>query len=368
LSRLTRLSPAALTILTGQLLDEGRLVEAGEQENEEDPGRAGRRSTLLDLNPDSGLALGVHIAPRATRIGLVDLKGQVRAKIRLGPPSEDANLALDEIAQAALKLLQESGVETEHLLGVGVGAVGLVEHELGINLSALSLHWRNIPIRAELEKRLGRPVLVDNNARSMAVGEHLFGRDMAYRVANLALVYVGAGIGGGVVIGGLPYRGSSWAAGEIGHITVVPGGEECYCGGRGCLETVASETSLVRQARLLNSPFLAAYSGQIGLDALVEAVRAGDTAVTELVTKAGQYLGMAVGAMAKVLNPETLVLAGPLLDGRLPLLEPIRAIVETSSGAPGGPQRLLLTSLGEDIGIIGGAALVLYERVFSPQS
>ncbi len=368
LSRLTRLSPAALTILTAQLLHEGRLIEAGGQESEDDPGRAGRRSTLLDLNSDSGLALGVHIAPRAMRVGLVDVKGQVRAKIRLGSPSEDAEKALDEIAQAALQLLAERGQRTQDLLGVGVGAVGLVEHELGINLSALSLHWRDIPIRAELERRLGLPVRVDNNARAMALGEHLFGRDLPHRAANLALVYIGAGIGGGIVIDGQPYRGSAGAAGEIGHIKVVPDGEPCYCGGRGCLETVASETGLVRQARQLESSFLAQYPGPIDLTALIEAVEAGDEAATGLVSRAGMYLGMVVGAMAKVINPETLVLAGPLLDGRLPLLERVRSIVEASSGAPGGMPTLLPTSLGEDIGIIGGAALVLYERVFSPQS
>ncbi|HEX2911308.1 MAG TPA: ROK family protein [Chloroflexia bacterium] len=370
LSRLTKLSPAALTILTGQLLEEGRLIEAGEQENEEESVRAGRRSTLLDLNADSAIAIGVHIAPRAIRVGLVDLKGQIRARTRLGPPSEDASKALDEIAVAARRLLAESGLPSELVIGVGVGAVGLVQHEQGINLSALSLHWRDIPIRAELEQRLNLPVQVDNNARTMALAEYLFSR-YEEQVSNLTLVYVGAGIGAGIVTEGRPYRGSAGAAGEIGHVMVVPDGLPCYCGARGCLETVASESGLVRHAEELAlkgaSPYLAQKTGGVNLEALMEAVQAGDGAATALVYQAGLYLGMVVGALAKVLNPETLVLAGPLLDARLPLLEQVQSVMAASSGTPEGSTLLRRSSLGEDIGIVGGAALVLYERVFSEQ-
>lgn len=363
LSRLTRLSPAALTILTGQFLEEGRLLEVGERESDEEASRAGRRSTLLDLDADSAFAIGVHIAPRAVRVGLVDLKGQIRAKTKLGPPSQDASVALDEIAEGVRQLLHENRLSPQQLLGVGVGTVGLVEHERGINLSALSLRWHNIPIRAELEKRLELPVLVDNNARTMALAEHLFGRGEPYRVANLALIYAGAGIGCGLIISGQPYRGSAGAAGEIGHIKVVPSGAPCYCGGQGCLETVASEASLLRQ-----SQHLGGQPDKIDLATLAEALKAGDEVVVQLLARAGESLAMAVLAVAKVLNPETIVLAGPLMDERLKLFEKVHAVITASASTSGGTRLILRTSLGDEIGITGGAALVLYERVFSPQS
>jgi predicted NBD/HSP70 family sugar kinase len=365
--RLTNLSPAAVTILTGQLLEEKWLSEVGEVEEE----RAGRRSTLLDLNADSGLTIGVLIAPRAIRIGIVDLKGQLRARIKLDPPRESAEETLALIAETVERLIVENGYTKLMIRGVGVGAVGQVQHEQGINRNALSLKWQNVPIRSILEERLNLPVIVDNNARTMAIAEYLFGRDTPYKVTNLALVYVGSGIGGGLVIDGQPYRGSAEAAGEIGHITVVPDGELCYCGRRGCLETVASEMSLLRQARQLAesgaSEFLKRHAENISLDVLVAALQAKDTATTALFGRAGHYLGLAVDTMAKVINPETLVLAGPLMEARLPLLGYVQAYTKNYSLAPGGAESVVPTSLGEDIGIYGGAALFLYEQVFSPQ-
>jgi N-acetylglucosamine repressor len=369
LSRLTKLSPAALTILTGQLLEEGRIIEAGEPDYEEESGRVGRRSTLLDLNPMSGVAIGVHIAPRAVRVGLVDLKGKVRAKVQLDAPSPDAEATLDAITSAIPPLLKQNKVSHHKLLGAGVGAVGLVQHERGVNLNALSLQWRDVPIRAELEDRLNLPVIVDNNARTMALAEHLFGRGAAYRAADMVLVYAGAGIGGGVIIGGQPYRGTDGAAGEIGHVRVVADGQPCYCGGIGCLETVVSEASLLRRAGELaqtgKSPFLAQHADNITRETLLAACEAGDAATIEMLNQAGVYLGIAVSGIARVLNPQTVVLAGPLLDPRLPIFERVQATARTSGNAPGGSRELLPASLGEDIGILGGAALVLYERVFS---
>jgi predicted NBD/HSP70 family sugar kinase len=367
ISRLTNLSPAAVTILTGQLLEENRLVEIGEAEEE----RAGRRSTLLDLNADSGLVVGVLIAPRAIRIGIVDLKGQMRGRVKLDPPTESADDTLEIIVAAVNRIIAESGYDKTAIMGVGVGAVGQVQHEQGINLSALSLKWQNVPVRSILENKLSLPVMVDNNARTMAIAEYLFGRDTPYKVTNLALVYVGSGIGGGLVIDGQPYRGSAEAAGEIGHITVVPDGELCYCGRRGCLETVASEVSLLRQARHIAgsgaSGFLRQRKGAISLETLLEAWQAGDATVAAMFTRAGHYLGLAVDTMAKVINPETLVLAGPLMDARLPLLSYVQSYTKNYSLAPGGAESVVPTSLGEDIGIYGGAALFLYEQVFSPQ-
>jgi predicted NBD/HSP70 family sugar kinase len=367
ISRLTNLSPAAVTILTGQLLEENRLVEVGEAEEE----RAGRRSTLLDLNAGSGLVVGVLIAPRAIRIGIVDLKGQLRARVKLPPPLESAEQTLDLIAETTIQLINENGFTKTAIMGMGVGAVGQVQHEQGINLSALSLKWHDVPVRTMLETKLNLPVMVDNNARTMAIAEYLFGRDTTYKVTDLALVYVGSGIGGGLIIDGLPYRGSAEAAGEIGHITVVPDGELCYCGRRGCLETVASEASLLRKAYQLaknhESAFLQKQKENISLDVLVSALQAGDSAVAEMFAKAGYYLGLAVDTIAKVINPETLVLAGPLMDARLPLLGYVQSYTKNYSLAPGGAESVVPASLGEDIGIYGGAALFFYEQVFSPQ-
>lgn len=369
LSRATKLSPAALTILTANLVEEGRLLEIGEPDEEIESGRVGRRSTLLDLNPDAALAVGVHIAPRAVQVGLVDIKGRVRAKVRLPAPGRDTTKTLEMIVEAIHSLLVQ---EREKVLGVGVGAMGLVQHEKGLNLNALSLQWQDVPISGFLLKRLSLPVWVDNNAHAMAVAEHLFGQVGLYRTDNLALVYGGAGIGSGLIIAGQPYRGAGGTAGEIGHVTVIPGGESCYCGGFGCLETVASEISLLRQANVLavsgQAPFLAAHHPNITLDILAAAYHAGDSAVVNLINQAGTFLGVVLVGVIKLLNPETLILAGPLFDGRLPLFEQVVSMIAAVGGALGGTRNVLPSSLGEDVGILGAASLVLFDKVFTANS
>ena len=141
-------------------------------------------------------------------------------------------------------------VRRESLVGVGVGASGLVDPETGVNVLAPNLGWRDMPLRDIFSRRLDMPVFVDNNVRAMALAEAMFGAGRG--VNTLAFVYGRVGVGAGFVVGGEVYRGSKAGAGEIGHTTVIPaGGAPCRCGNTGCLETLISEPEIVRQAQLL---------------------------------------------------------------------------------------------------------------------
>ena len=154
---------------------------------------------------------------------------------------------LAQIVQCIEDIIAASQVERDRILGVGVGASGLIDFQSGINVLAPNLNWRNVPLKDYLCAALNLPVVVDNNARVMALGESNFGagRD----VNSLVFVYGRIGVGAGLTFQGQVYRGSSMGAGEIGHtIMLLQGGEPCRCGNSGCLETLVSEVAILRQA------------------------------------------------------------------------------------------------------------------------
>jgi N-acetylglucosamine repressor len=372
LSRLTRLSPASLTILTGQLIDEGMLVEVGEEE--EASGRAGRKSMALDLNPAAGRTLGVHITPRVIRIGLVNLKGEILDQERSGPPGPDPSETLARIIEASRNLLSRNNLTPQTVIGMGVGAVGLVDSEQGINLAALSLGWENVPIKRELEQALGLPVYADNNVRGMVMAESLFGYGRTHNFYNIAVIYIGLGVGCGLLVEGKLYRGNGGAAGEIGHTIVDPHGKLCYCGARGCLETVASEAAMVKEAleAAERNPdgILAqklASSGEAPLiEQVIQAAEANDPAAVGIICRAGEALGFMVINLMKVLSPDTVILSGRVTRETPLFVNKVIEVVK-SSGATSGPQLAVMTStLSDDIGMVGAAALALNKAVYSP--
>ncbi len=256
MAQLTGLSTTTITNLIAELLEQGIVAETGKEgaatgRNGDGRAAAGRPPTLVSIQPNARYAVGIHFGVDAVRVGVCNLFGVLRNYAVLPHPAgiqPDALLA--EAGRLAKKVIAEAGVEEVRLVGVGVGASGLVDPEAGVNVLAPNLGWRNVPLRAMLAGHLGLSVFVDNNVRAMALAEAMFGAGRG--VNSLAFVYSRVGVGAGFVVGGEVYRGSRAGAGEIGHTTVVPsGGAPCRCGNAGCLETLVSEPEIVRQAQVL---------------------------------------------------------------------------------------------------------------------
>ena len=185
------------------------------------------------------------------RAGITDLFGNLSCYRVLSHASDTpAPQLLEQALGLAEAVIADGCVRRESLVGVGVGASGLVDPETGVNVLAPNLGWRDVPLRDIFSRRLGLPVFVDNNVRAMALAEAMFGAGRG--VNTLAFVYGRVGVGAGFVVGGEVYRGSKAGAGEIGHTTLIPaGGTPCRCGNTGCLETLISEPEIVRQAHML---------------------------------------------------------------------------------------------------------------------
>ncbi len=369
LAERTALSNTTITHLIDDLLAQGIVVEdEGETARHNGHRRVGRPRTALRINPNARYAVGVHIGIGILRVAVVNLHAEIIhntiAEFDVAAP---AARVLGQIVKLVKQAIADSGIQADRLIGLGIGASGLVDYEAGVNVFAPNLGWRDVPLRAWMRDRLGLPTTVDNNVRAMALGEALFGSGRDAGV--LAFVYGRVGVGAGFVVNGRPFRGSGAGAGEIGHTVMIPdGGDLCMCGRRGCLETLISEPVIVREAERLARrrprSALARALRQDGrtkpIEHIFAAAREGDATTLGLLEDRARYLGIALANLVNVLNPELILLGGMFAQGSeffLPVAE--RVMRERAFASLGDRVRVRPTQFGWRAGVIGAASLAL---------
>jgi glucokinase len=310
------------------------------------------------------LTIGVDIGGTKIAAGVVTPSGKVLARRLTRTPGRDKSpdVVEDTIAGVVAELCRGHRVKA-----VGIGAAGFVDAERSSVLFAPHLSWRNEPLRVALTARTGLTVVVDNDANAAAWAEMRWG--VGRSVRNAVLVNLGTGIGGAVVVDGRLYRGGHGLAGEFGHMTVVPGGQRCECGNRGCWEQYASGNALAREAAdLLRSASPMAEGLSHALDGdpsrvtgsvVTELARAGDRACVELLDEVGQWLGTGLANLADAFDPELFIVGGGVAQAGELLLDPARrAFARNLAGRGFRPEaRVMPTALGSDAGLIGAAGL-----------
>jgi glucokinase-like ROK family protein len=373
LAQLTGLSTTTITNLITALLEQGIVAETGKEgaaEPREGNGRAsaGRPPTLVSIVPTARYAAGIHFGVDTIRAGVIDLFGQLYSYRILSHPTDIAPAdLLEQAACLASEAIAQAQINRAALVGLGVGASGLVDPETGSNVLAPNLGWRNVPMREFFTQRLKLPVFVDNNVRAMAFAEAMFGAGRG--VNTLAFVYSRVGVGAGFVVGGEIYRGSRAGAGEIGHTTMIPaGGAPCRCGNTGCLETLISEHEFVRQAQVLAArapdSILAARLADESEPSLIErvfaAARAGDRDTVIMLNERAYYLGTALANLVNLINPDMIILGGLFAAGHDLLLAPSEEAMRRRAFAGlGNAVTLRVTEFGRNVGVVGAAALAL---------
>lgn len=367
LARKTNLSSTTITNLVAELIDQGIVAEDKKAwEKEQRP--VGRPRTGLYLIPDARYVIGVHIGVGLYRVAVMNLRAQIVCSklvtFSIDTPSTDVLQGMSDDIHA---LISSCGVDRRSILGVGVGASGLVDYQKGINILAPNLDWHQVPIRDYLEDRLGLPVVIENNVRAMALGEAYFGcgRD----AQSVAFVYGRTGVGAGFVINHQLFRGSSTGAGEIGHMILVSeNGELCRCGNRGCLETLVSEAVILRRARGIADAepdgilahLLADPGDRSFVECVFEAARQGDLAVLNLLGEIGHFLGIALANLVNIFNPELIVLGGLYAQAGDLILSVARQTLNRLAFAGLGEKvRLVTTSFSWRAGVTGAATLAL---------
>ncbi|MGQ0466020.1 MAG: ROK family glucokinase [Sporichthyaceae bacterium] len=307
--------------------------------------------------------VGVDVGGTKLAAGLVAADGAILTRAQV--PSERANPAATVEQVAAVLAALGSGAAG---LPVGVGVAGFVAADRSTVVRAPNLDWRNVEFGADLAKRLGVPVVVENDANAAAWGEARFGAGRGVRA--MVAVTVGTGIGGGIVSAGVLQRGGNGMAAEIGHLPLVLDGKACPCGQQGCWEQYASGTALLRVARYLadsGKPAAAALREACGGDSaqltgamVTAAAAAGDLAALHLLGEIGEWLGRGLAALAAVLDPECFVIGGGLAAAGDLLLVPAREslAMRLPAGAQRPPIPIRAAALGNDAGIVGAADLV----------
>ena len=308
------------------------------------------------------LAVGVDVGGTKVAAGVVDEDGRIVAQLRRSTPAASPSLTEQAIAGAVTELLDRYQVGA-----IGLGAAGLVDSDRATMRFAPNLAWRDEPLKQRVADRLGRAVVVENDANASAWAEMRFGAARGYR--DVILVAIGTGIGAAILIGGELYRGRWGMAGEPGHVRVVPDGRLCGCGNRGCWEQYASGKALVAEAREFarRTPKGATRLLQLGGGApegisgpqITQAAAEADPAALCCFQTVGSWLGQGLADLAAILDPACFVIGGGVSEAGDLLLDPARASFERAlTGRGHRPLAdIKVAQLGQDAGIVGAADL-----------
>ncbi|NUR93334.1 MAG: ROK family transcriptional regulator [Nonomuraea sp.] len=347
----TGLSRSTITERIDRLIQAGYVRESGVASS-----GGGRPPSVLDLDASTRLVLVADLGATRARVAVTDLAARTLAeeytemRIELGPEP-----VLSWVRQAFRRLLDRIGHSDREVCGIGVDLPGSVDHTTGrVIRSFLMPGWDDHPIGQALRDSYDVPVLVENDAKAMALGEWWSTwRDCP----SLLLIKVSTGIGAGIILDGAIYRGVEEAAGNIGHVRLRDTDDRvCTCGSRGCVASLASGHAL------------AAELGVESSREVVRLVQSGDPEAIALTQEAGRTLGTVLATAVSLLNPGALVLAGDMADTREHYLTGIRESVYRRS-LPYTTRNLEIVtgSLGPRAGITGTAVLVM-EHVLSPDA
>jgi predicted NBD/HSP70 family sugar kinase len=349
LARATGLTRTSVSQLVGQLLGEALIEEIGRG-----PSTGGKAPIMLRVRPNGRHTIGLDLGESVFSGAVVDLRGDVIRSAQLPLKSHDGIEAVNVVFDLIDSLVRTNG--SSPLLGVGIGAPGVVDSRAGIVRWAPNLDWENLPLGSLVSDRFGVPVVVANDSQAAAVAESTFGA--ADWAQNLVVVRVGRGLGAGIILKGKLFQGDGWGAGEIGHSTYGPreagaAAEVCRCGRAGCLETVASMRAMVEAA----SRRVAHVKDD---ETLVAAFRAGDEDVRDVVLTAGGALGDGLAGLIGALNVNHVLLIGPATQLGDDWLDAVRRRARASAlPLLARDTQIELGEAREDDVVIGASALLM---------
>ena len=320
--------------------------------------------------------IGVDLGGTKILVAGMDADHRILARTKIPTGAEDGPEAvIDRIAAGVEAIVDEMDVPPDSVAGIGIGAPGPLDPETGIVTFAPNLKWHHVPLKEMLESRLSIPTFVENDVNLGVLGEHLLGAGRG--VKDMVGVFVGTGIGGGVILNGKLYRGFNRSAGEVGHMVIRVGGPRCGCGNRGCWEALASRTAIVRSIRKalqkgkksVLQEKAAKNSAPIKSGVLGWALRQGDALVEKEMKREAKYLGIGVANLINLFSPQKVVLGGGVVSAMEHwLMDPVRrharrhALEHAMLGV-----EIVPAALGDDAGILGCAVLVQQRLAEKPQ-
>jgi glucokinase len=307
-------------------------------------------------------AVGVDLGGTKMLVGVVD--SERRVLYRSTAPS--AGLSQDELLDALERELRSAIEARPDVVAAGLGIPCTIDRARGVAIMAVNLQLADVAVGDLMTERLGLPALVDNDANLAMLAEHRFGAARGAR--NAAMLTIGTGIGGGLIIDGRLYRGSTGGAGELGHIVIEEDGPPCQgnCPNRGCVEALASGTAIAREAlaaaeRAPDSALGRALAGGAELDGtlVTDAALEGDETARGVLALAGRRIGVALSSLVNALDPDVIVIGGGVIRAGELLVEPARSELAARALAPMNGTRVAAAELGPDAGMLGAATMAV---------
>ena len=350
----TALSAGTVTNVTSDLLSEGVLMEVGSEDSD-----GGRPRGVLGINPAFASIIGVDLAERMVLVEIFDMAMNVLAShtSRLVSDDLDATEVARHILDGMAVVIEAAGVPTTHVLGVGVGVPGLVEHGPEDLVHGQSVGWHGVPLGKMLRAETAIPVLVENGANTRGQGEMWFGAGRG--ATNVIVALLGTGVGASITADGSLYRGATSSAGEWGHITSQLGGRVCRCGALGCLEAYVGAGFLTSRYAELSGADAAGDASEEARVAAIIATADTDPSAAQVIEEWVTRLGAGLADLVNLFNPERIIIGGWL--GRLLApahLDRIRAATaDRALALPFSHTVIVAAELGSDAGALGAATL-----------
>ncbi|MBY3043467.1 ROK family protein [Rhizobium leguminosarum] len=345
------LSPAAVTFVVADLLEEGIVIEGKTV-----PGLTGRRPIPVDINYEHSLAVGFKLMVDSVECVATDLATNPVAAMRVSLGGHDPDKVADLLASTVPELVKLAGRPNAKLAGIGISMPGVINHEQTACVRSYRFKWDNVPLASLVASRVHVPVWLEDDTNAYAIAQQLFGLGRQHR--NMAVLAVGVGISCALVIDGKLYRGANGAAGKFGHTLYEENGRLCECGKRGCLMAYHSEISMLRRWRE------ATGREELGLPELSAALASGDTTALALVADSGRGIGTALANLVNITDPEVIVAGGEAVSLGDPFLTPLREALSARTFRTAPP----LLPDWEDNSWARGAAALVTQKIFDFES
>lgn len=326
---------------------------------------------MAEANVKSDYVVGVDLGGTKILAGVFDSSLENIGSSKLSTKSQrGVEAVIDRVARCVQDAVDEADLTMKQVVGVGIGAPGAVDFDAGTVIFAPNMEgWKDVALKKQLEKALSVPVFVENDCNIAALG--VFAAELKSKPTSMVGIFVGTGIGGGLVVNGQLYSGHGHTAGEIGHMVIEVGGPKCGCGNKGCFEALASRTAIFQRIKAgVKDGEKTILTDMLGPDLedlrsgdLRKAIRRGDKFVDKVIEDASEYIGVAVANLVNILNPEVVVLGGGVIEALED--EMMSVIIETAKdyAMPGTMKdvEIVASKLGDHAGITGGAVLARRE-------
>ena len=351
------LSIPTVTKFISELMEDNFILDLGKQETS-----GGRRPNIYGLNPKSGFFVGVDVQIKKISLATIDFCGNIIDEgYSIKYKTEDNQESFDKICETIHDYINQLNIDKEKVLQVGINICGRVNPKTGQSFSFFN--FEDAALSSKIEKKIGIPVTLENDSRAMMYGEFLSG--VVKDEKDILFVNVNWGLGAGLIIDGKPYYGKSGFSGEIGHICAIDNEIICNCGKKGCLETEISgyaiERALKKHKEQGSTSILwkmIEEHGEFLLSDFVAAVTKGDVLAIEIVEELGCTLGRWLAGLINLLNPEMVILGGPLAETKDYLRLPVQsAIRKYSLNIVNSDTQLVTSELGERGSLIGACML-----------